>query len=406
MAFFEYRARNTRGELNKGRLEAASEQAAADSLMNAGLMPVEIKAAKSGAKREFQWQSFLHGGVKLEVLLILCRQFSSLTRAGIPILRIVEGLRDTTDNKVLITALTEVVTALNQGQTLANALAAHPHIFNTLFVSLVEVGESTGQLEEAFLQLAHYFQLELDTKRRVKAATRYPMFVSIAMVAAMVVVNIYVIPAFTGIFASMGSELPLVTRILIATSEFFTNYIWHMVVGIIAAVVLLMRYVKTKKGRLRWHTLLLRIPIIGPLVNRILLARFCRSFSMMLGSGVPIVQVLTLAGNATGNAYLTQAILNMGDKLASGSSLSAVAEESKVFTPLILQMFKVGEETGRVDQMVMEAGKFYEEEVDYDISNLTSKIEPILIVVISAMVLTLALGIFTPMWDMVGLVNG
>lgn len=405
MAFFEYRARNARGELNKGRLEAASRDAAADSLLSAGLIPVEIKEAKSSVKTGFKWQAFLHGGVKLEVLLILCRQFSSLTRAGIPILRIVEGLRDTTDNKVLITALSEVAEALNKGQTLANALAAHPHIFNTLFISLVEVGESTGQLEEAFLQLAHYYQLELDTRRRVKAATRYPMFVSIAMVIAMVVVNIYVIPAFTGIFASMGSDLPLVTRVLIATSEFFTTYIMHIMVAILLIGIALWRYVKTKKGQLRWHTLLLRIPIIGPLVNRILLARFCRSFSMMLGAGVPIVQVLTLAGNATGNAYLTQAILKMGDKLASGTNLSAVAEQSRVFTPLILQMFKVGEETGRVDQMVMEAGRFYEEEVDYDISNLTSKIEPILIVVISGMVLTLALGIFTPMWDMVGLVN-
>ncbi|WP_319784268.1 type II secretion system F family protein [Oceanisphaera sp. IT1-181] len=405
MAFFEYRARNARGQLNQGRLEAASAQAAADSLMSAGLMPVEIKAAKASVTASVNWQQFLHGGVKLEVLLILCRQFSSLTRAGIPILRIVEGLRDTTDNKLLISALNDVAEALNQGQTLANALAAHPHIFNSLFISLVDVGESTGQLEQAFAQLSHYFQLELDTRRRVKAATRYPMFVSIAMVIAMVVVNIYVIPAFTGIFASMGSDLPLMTRILIASSEFFTTYIVHIIVVLVLSGVAMWRYVKTKNGQLRWHTLLLRLPIIGPLVNRILLARFCRSFAMMLGAGVPIVQVLTLAGNATGNAYLTQAIFAMADKLASGTSLSVVAEQSKVFTPLILQMFKVGEETGRVDEMVMEAGKFYEEEVDYDVANLTSKIEPILIVVISAMVLILALGIFTPMWDMVGLVN-
>lgn len=405
MAFFQYRARNARGQLNQGRLEAESAAAAADSLLSAGLIPVEIKEARGSAKASINWQQFLHGGVKLEVLLILCRQFSSLTRAGIPILRIVEGLRDTTDNKLLTEALNQVAEALNQGQTLANALAAHPHIFNSLFVSLVEVGESTGQLEQAFLQLSHYFQLELDTRRRVKAATRYPLFVSIAMVAAMVVINIYVIPSFTGIFASMGSDLPLATRFLIATSDFFTRYIGHLVFAMLISGVLLWRYVHTVNGRLRWHYWLLRIPIIGPLITRILLARFCRSFSMMLSAGVPIVRVLTLAGTATGNAYLTRAILSMGDKLAAGNSLSVVAEQSGVFTPLILQMFKVGEETGRVDQMVMEAGKFYEEEVDYDITNLTSKIEPILIVVISAMVLVLALGIFSPMWDMVNLVN-
>lgn len=401
MAFFQYRARNSQGQLNQGRLEAATREAAADNLLNAGLIPITIQEVKASAKSGMQWQQFIHGRVKLETLLILCRQFSSLTRAGIPIMRIVEGLRDTTDNKVLKDALNNVVESLNQGQTLANALAAHPHIFNSLFISLVEVGESTGQLEQAFLQLSHYFQLELDTRRRVKAAMRYPMFVSIAMIAAMVVVNIYVIPAFSGIFASMGADLPLPTRILIATSAFFTQYIGHLVVATLISALLIARYVKTPRGKLRWHYWKLRLPIIGPLIKRILLARFCRSFAMMLHAGVPIVRVLTLSGTATDNAYLTKQILTMGEQLASGASLSAVAEQSRVFTPLILQMFKVGEETGRVDEMVMEAGKFYEEEVDYDITNLTSKIEPILIVGMAIMVLILALGIFTPMWNMV-----
>ncbi len=406
MAFYQYRARNRQGQLNEGRLEAASSQAAADSLINAGLMPVEIRETRTGTKSGIQLRQFLQGGVKPEALLILSRQFASLTRAGIPILRIVEGLRDTTDNKVLTLALDEVASALNQGQTLANALAAHPHLFNSLFVSLVEVGESTGQLEQAFLQLAHYYQLELDTRRRVKAAIRYPMFVCIAMVAAMTVLNIYVIPAFSGIFARLGADLPWTTRFLIGSSAFFTQYFGHMVVALLAGWLLLWRYISTPAGRLRWHRWQLRIPIVGPLIKRILLARFCRSFAMMLAAGVPIVRVLTLAGTATGNAWLTKAILGMGEGLSSGSSLSAVAAESRVFTPLILQMFRVGEETGRVDEMVMEAGRFYEEEVDYDISNLTSKIEPILIVGISVMVLILALGIFTPMWDMVNVVKG
>lgn len=405
MAFFQYRARNSQGQLNQGRLEAASRDAAADNLLNAGLIPIMIKEVKASAKTGIQWQQFIHGRVKLEALLILCRQLSSLTRAGIPILRIVEGLRDTTDNKVLSDALNNVVESLNQGQTLANALAAYPHIFNSLFISLVEVGESTGQLEQAFLQLSHYFQLELDTRRRVKAAMRYPMFVCIVMVLAMVVINIYVIPAFTGIFASLGSELPWTTRFLMATSDFFVNYIAYLVIGFILLGFMWWRYIHTKAGRLRWHYWLLRIPIVGPLIKRILLARFCRSFAMMLSAGVPIVRVLTLAGNATSNDYLTKAILDMGDQLASGSSLSVVAKQSRVFTPLILQMFKVGEETGRVDEMVMEAGKFYEEEVDYDVANLTSKIEPILIIGIAIMVLILALGIFTPMWDMMDLVG-
>lgn len=406
MAFYHYKARDRQGQLSEGRMEAPSRESAAASLAQAGLIPVEMKETRSGTKTWLQVRQFLKGGIKPEALLILSRQFASLTRAGIPILRIVEGLRDTTDTRVLKEALDEVAKALNQGQTLANALAAHPHLFNSLFVSLVEVGESTGQLEQAFLQLAHYYQLELDTRRRIKAAIRYPMFVTIAMAAAMTVINIYVIPAFSGIFARLGADLPLTTRFLIGSSHFFTHYFGLLVMVLLGLSAGFMWYVRTPAGRLRWHKTLLRVPIVGPLIKRILLARFCRSFAMMLAAGVPITRVLRLAGSATDNAFLTQAIHTMGEGLSSGDSLSTVAENSRVFTPLILQMFRVGEETGRVDEMVMEAGRFYEEEVDYDIANLSSRIEPILITAIAAMVLVLALGIFTPMWDMMDLVKG
>lgn len=404
MATYHYRARNRLGQLSQGEIEAANENEAASNLLSAGFIPVELTLRRQ-ASAAINWQQLLQGGIKLEALLILCRQFASLTRAGIPILRIVEGLRDTTENKRLKNILGDIVEGLNQGHTLSHCLSSHPKVFNRLFVSLVEVGESTGQLEQAFLQLAHYFQLELDTRRRVKAATRYPSFVVIAMVIAMVVINIMVIPAFSGIFAQLGADLPWTTQLLISSSAFFTTYIMHLVVGLLLTSVAMWRYVKTTGGQLRWHYWQLRLPIIGPLVNRILLARFCRSFAMMLSAGLPIVRVIELAGTATSNAYLTQAILAMGERLSSGHSLSEVARSSGVFTPLILQMFRVGEETGRIDTMMMEAGRFYEDEVDYDITNLTAKIEPILITAISAMVLVLALGIFTPMWDMIGLLQ-
>lgn len=406
MPFFEYQARDRQGQLSRGRMEAASAQAVGDSLVDAGLLPVEVKPAAASAKTWLEIKQFLKGGLKPEVLLILSRQLASLTRAGIPILRIIEGLAETTDNKVLSETLQAVALALNNGQTLANALAAHPHIFNSLFVSLVEVGESTGQLEQAFLQLAHYYQLELDTRRRVKAAIRYPLFVLMAMAAAMVVINLYVIPAFSSMFASMGADLPWTTRFLLGTSHFMVNYSSHLLLLLLLTGVLWWRYIRTATGRYVWHRRQLQLPIVGPLLKRILLARFCRSFAMMLAAGVPITRVLTLAGNATDNAFLTRAMLGMGEGLAAGRSLPEVARESRVFTPLILQMFRVGEETGRVDEMVMEAGRFYEQEVDYDIANLSAKIEPLLIVVISVMVLILALGIFTPMWDMVDVAQG
>ncbi|GHA12111.1 type II secretion system F family protein [Oceanisphaera arctica] len=405
MALFEYRARDRQGQLSRGTMEATSIQAAGVSLMQSGLLPIDIKPAGKGSLM-LELRQYFKRGLKTEVLLILCRQLASLTRAGVPILRIMQGLAETTDNKVLEAVLTEAAAALHKGQTLSAALSAHPHIFNSLFVSLVEVGESTGQLEQTFLQLAQYYQLELDTRRRVKAAIRYPSFVMFAMSAAMVVINIYVIPAFSGMFAGMGAELPLATRLLIGSSDFFVHYFGYLLLGLMGGVMLWLHYIRTESGRYQWHRWQLKLPIVGPLLRRILLARFCRSFAMMLSAGVPITQVLDLAGNATGNAFLTRAILAMGEGLAGGRSLSSVAREGRIFTPLILQMFNVGEETGRIDEMVKEAGQFYEEEVDYDISNLSAKIEPIMIVGISVMVLILALGIFSPMWGMVDAVQG
>lgn len=405
MPLFEYRARDRQGQLSRGNMEAASIQAAGASLMQSGLLPIDIKPAGKGRLLP-ELRQYFKRGFKPEVLLLLCRQLASLTRAGVPILRIMQGLAETTDNKVLEAVLTEVAVALNKGQTLSAALAAHPHIFNSLFVSLVEVGESTGQLEQTFLQLAQYYQLELDTRRRIKGATRYPMFVTFAMAAAMVVINIYVIPAFSGMFAGMGAELPLATRLLIGSSDFFVHYFGYLLLALAGGALLWLRYIRTESGRYQWHKWQLKLPIVGPLLRRILLARFCRSFAMMLAAGVPITQVLNLAGNATGNAFLTRAILAMGEGLAGGRSLSAVAREGRIFTPLILQMFNVGEETGRIDEMVKEAGQFYEQEVDYDIENLSAKIEPIMIVGISVMVLILALGIFSPMWGMVDAVQG
>jgi MSHA biogenesis protein MshG len=344
MPLFEYRARDRQGQLSRGTMDAASMQAVGASLMQSGLLPIDIKPAGKGSLMP-ELQQYFKRGLKTEVLLILCRQLASLTRAGVPILRIMQGLADTTDNKVLKAVLTEVTVALNKGQTLSAALAAHPHIFNSLFVSLVEVGESTGQLEQTFLQLAQYYQLELDTRRRVKAAIRYPSFVMFAMSAAMVVINIYVIPAFSGMFAGMGAELPLATRLLIGSSDFFVHYFGYLLLALMGGVMLWLHYIRTESGRYQWHRWQLKLPIVGPLLRRILLARFCRSFAMMLSAGVPITQVLNLAGNATGNAFLTRAILAMGEGLAGGRSLSSVAREGRIFTPLILQMFNVGEET-------------------------------------------------------------
>ena len=215
-----------------------------------------------------------------------------------------------------------------------------------------------------------------------------------------------VIPIFADMFLSFGAELPLMTRILLATSNFFITKWPFLLVGIILMIFLLIKYLRTESGRYRWDKTKLKLPVVGSIFERTLLGRFARSFSMMLVSGVPLTSALNLVAEAVNNAFMSERILSMRKNIEKGESLSRVASSSKLFTPLVLQMINVGEETGRVDELLAEVAEFYEREVDYDLKSLTSKIEPILISIVAGMVLILALGIFTPMWDMMGAIKG
>jgi MSHA biogenesis protein MshG len=261
-------------------------------------------------------------------------------------------------------------------------------------------------LDVAFLQLSFYLERDQETRKQIKAATRYPMFVMIAIVIALVVMNIVVIPIFAGMFESFGAELPLMTRILLSTSEFFITKWLYLLVGIMFLIIAISRYLGTENGRYKWDRAKLKLPVVGSIFERTLLGRFARSFSMMLVSGVPLTSALNLVADAVNNAFMADRILNMRRNIERGESLSRVASSSKMFTPLVLQMINVGDETGRVDELLAEVADFYEREVDYDLKSLTSKIEPILISVVAGMVLILALGIFTPMWDMMGAIKG
>lgn len=406
MAQFSYTARKSSGELATGVLEAADASSVAQILAGRSFTPIEITENTQKQTAELTQISFFTPNITLDDLVIFSRQMYSLAKSGIPILRAVKGLADTTSSKRMAIALDDVAEQLERGRTLSSALHKHERIFGRLFVSIVHVGENTGKLDEAFLQLSFYLEREQETRKQIKAATRYPMFVLIAIVIAMVIMNIVVIPIFAEMFLSFGAELPLMTRILLATSNFFITKWPYLVVGITLAIFLLIRYLRTENGRYKWDRTKLKLPIVGSIFERTLLGRFARSFSMMLVSGVPLTSALNLVAEAVSNAFMAERILGMRKDIEKGESLSRVASSSKLFTPLVLQMISVGEETGRVDELLAEVAEFYEREVDYDLKSLTSKIEPILITVVAGMVLVLALGIFTPMWDMMGAIKG
>ncbi|ONG10552.1 MSHA biogenesis protein MshG [Aeromonas hydrophila] len=399
MSSFAYKGRDSQGNAVSGVVEAATEMAAAEQLMRRGVMPTELKPGKAKAAA-LDWSLLLERGVRLDELVVFSRQMYALTRAGIPILRAIAGLEESAHSKPLKRALHALGEDLGNGRPLSSSMQAHPRVFSSLFVAIIHVGENTGQLEEAFLQLANYFELELETRKRIKTAMRYPSFVLIAIGIAMVILNIMVIPVFAGMFAKFGVELPLATRILLATSHFFVHYWWVMLGVLLAMVFGWRRWVSTVKGKLTWHRWQLKLPIVGTIIERSLLARFARSFSMMLKAGVPLNTALSLVADAVDNAWMAGRIRDMRAGIERGESLLRTAGSSGLFTPLVMQMIAVGEETGQVDDLLHEAAEYYEREVDYDLKSLTARIEPILIGIVAVMVLILALGIFTPMWDM------
>lgn len=404
MARFEYKGRDAQGNSVQGRLDATDESAAADTLLRRGVMPIKITAAK--AESDFDLSLWLERSIPLDQMVIFTRQMYSLTKAGIPIIRAINGLADSTHSKLLQRTLQDISEQMRNGRPMSVAMQAHPKVFNSLFLSIVNVGENTGQLDKAFLQLSEYMELEQETQKRVKAAMRYPSFVLMALAAAMVILNIFVIPTFAGMFGKFGVELPWSTQVLMGTSAFFVSYWLHMLVALVVCYFAIKAWYKTPAGRLTWDRYKLRLPIVGDIINRTLLARYARSFSMMLTAGVPLNSALSFVAKATDNAYMEQQVLGMRAGIERGESLLRTSNASGLFTPLVLQMIAVGEETGQVDELLQEAAEFYEREVDYDLKSLTAKIEPILIAIVAGMVLILALGIFTPMWDMMRAFKG
>jgi len=408
MASFNYTGRNASGSQVKDSIDAANIDVAAEKLFKKGITPVSIIAAKKGgnAASTDVFELLNNGRVSLEELIVFCRQMYALMRSGVPILRAINGMVESANSTALKKALADIGRQLEGGYTFSSALNHHPKIFDHLFVSLVHVGENTGQLDQAFLKLTTYLERELDTRKRIKAALRYPSMVLIAISAAMVILNIFVIPTFADMFTRLGAELPFATRFIIASSNLFINY-WHlMLLGIFVFLIMIKESLKTKKGRYQWDRRKIKIPIIGSIIERSILARFSHSFAIVLKAGVPMTTGLTLVAEAVDNSYMQEKISAMRQGIESGESLLRSAVASALFTPLVLQMVAVGEETGRVDELLSEVGDYYEREVDYDLATLTARIEPLLLVVVAAMVLVLALGIFTPMWDMASAMQG
>ncbi|RMG52467.1 MAG: type II secretion system F family protein [Gammaproteobacteria bacterium] len=402
MPEFTYQARDAEGRLREGRFEAESEAAVAQYILSRAMTPVRIEQARE----ETDILAVLMRRLDLDLpgrdeLILFARQMYAITRAGLPLIAGMAQLAESTRHPRLREVIHDIVDDLESGRELSAAMARHEKVFGALFISMVRVGEQSGRLDEAFDRMFHYLTRDQETVRGLKKALRYPTFVLVAIAIAVGIIMTFVIPGFAKLYAGFHLELPLPTRIIIAVATFFNHWWPWMLGGIITAVFVFRRWQRTPEGRLWWDQHKLKIPVIGDIILRGTLARFTGAFAMTFRSGMPILQGLAVTATAVDNAWLEQRIEEMAIAIERGESLSRAIIMSGVFTPLVIQMITVGEDTGQLEDMLEEATVFYEREVAYDVENLSSLIEPLLTVAIGVLVLVLALGVFLPMWDLV-----
>ena len=408
MPLFTYKGRTARGELVTGRMDGETLDSVASRLFATGVTPVDINPATSdeGVSTAHLGRMLGFGKVRTADLVLFSRQMYTITKSGIPLLRGLRGLASSTHNAMLRETLEDVLASLEGGRDLATSLGRHPKVFPNLYVSIVRVGESTGTLEKSFLRLTEYLGQDKEMQDRMKSAVRYPIIVMITIALAIAFLTTFVIPKFAPIFAVLGNNIPLPTRIIMGASTVARDY-WWALCGVIALVAIVIRQtLATVNGRFQWDRIKLRLPAIGKLTHEAILARLSRSLAISLSAGMPMIQTLAVIARSTGNAFMAEKVLRLRDNVERGEPLSRAASATGMFSPLVLQMMAIGEETGELSELLDEAAGFYEREVDHGLKNLSAAIEPILIVVVGGMVLLLALGIFLPLWEMISKAGG
>lgn len=398
---FLYEGRNQRGELVKGKIESPNPQAVAVWMLGAGITPVNIRPQPQ-SKPQPPWLTKLQGQGSLSPtdLLLFTRQMGTMVKAGLPMLQALSGLQKSSSNIRLVALLAAMREDLDKGLELSTAMSHHPKFFDDYYVSMIKVGEGAGQLEEIFSRLFAQLEFERDMKKKIQGALRYPMFVIIAISIAVAILAIFVIPVFGKVYKSMKVELPPLTRILLGISDFAVNYWWLVMLTVVVLAYGFRLFLKQPQGRYRWDKNKLKLPLIGSILSKAGIARFCLSFSIACRSGVPIDQAFTLVAKVVDNAFYERRINQMRDGITRGETMLRIAQSADIFKAMELQMIAVGEATGELEKMMEQVAQLYQEEVQYEVGRLGDAIEPILLAVMGTLVLVLMLGIFLPLWDL------
>lgn len=398
MPNFKYKARDKFSKLVTGSIAADSQADAAKKLTEMGYTPVSISEVRElGADKILS----KYKRVGLEEVNTFTRQLYSLQKAGVPLLSSLEAISVQMKNQYFKLVIEEISRDIRGGISFSEALRKHAGVFDEVYVNMIKAAETGGLMVEILARLTELIEQEIDTRARIKSATRYPMIAFFVLCVGFLIVVTFVIPRFASVYSQFNATLPLPTRILIGLNLAVQKF-WYLFILIIAALIFgFRRFINSNTGRPVWDNLKLKVPVIGPLVEMLVMSRFARVTAVLLKSGVPILEVLSLVSGSTGNIIISRAIENIKKSVVQGKGMSEPMKVSNLFSPIVVQMVYIGEQSGKVDELLLSVADYYDRESGYMIKNLTTYIEPILIFVLAAMVLMMALGIFMPMWNLI-----
>jgi len=396
MPIFSYQARDASGKLVSGQVDAADDKAASLSLMDSNLMVVSLRtssARKTQGKRQ-------QGNVKTQDLVVFTRQLATMMDAGLPLVQTLTALEEQTTSKTFRPVLQQVTERVERGGSFSEALAEHPKVFDRLYVSMVQAGETGGLLAEILDRVASYQESTARLKKKVKSAMSYPTIVCCIALCISLFLVMKVIPVFADIYKDFGGKLPVPTQILIHISDVLRRYFVFAVVGAGSGIYGLVRLKRTDQGAWFWDRLKLRLPVFGKLIHKVALTRFSRTFAALIRSGVPILETLRIVGQSSGNKLIEASVLGTGEKIEKGDGIAAAMGQYPVFPPMLVRMVAAGEQTGKVDVMLEKISDFYDEEIEATLSGLTALIEPLLIVFLGVVVGSIVVCMFLPIFKL------
>ncbi len=399
MITFTYTARNSQtNDLVKAEVQAENQQSAAKLLIGQGLFPIEIKNKE---ERGFKGLA-LGSGVSTNDRVVFTRQLATLINAGLPLTQSLHTAQGQMSNKTLQKIIGEITTAVEGGSTLSAAFGAHPKVFNQIYISLVAAGETSGTLDKTMDRIADQQEKDAAIVSRIRSALLYPVIVLVVILGVLVFMLTAVLPQIGGLFKDLKKTLPLQTRILIAMSNFVTHF-WYLVILLLVGLFFAGRaYIGTTGGRARLDHFKMRLPVFGPLIVKVYMARFCRTLGTLMGSGVPMLEGLAIVRTAVNNVHVSESLNAAMSKVRGGTALSTALENDSNFLVLVPQMVKIGEQSGALDEMLGRAATFYENEVDTEVKNLSTTIEPALMVVLAVIIGGVIAAILLPVYGLVG----